>query len=124
MARDIVRLMQALFLPGAQACKRGIGWQPSADLYRTSDGWLVKFDLAGIRPEEIRLTLEGSDLTVSGCRHDRVVEQGHQYYRMEIAYSQFERTIELPCRLDPASISTEYRDGMLLVSVRTEGEVR
>ena len=24
-------------------------WQPSADVYRTKDGWLVKFDLAGVQ---------------------------------------------------------------------------
>ena len=26
------------------------GWQPSTDIYRTQQGWLVKLDLAGVRP--------------------------------------------------------------------------
>jgi HSP20 family protein len=34
---------------------------------------------------------------------------------LEIAYSRFEREIELPAELDPAHVSTEYRDGMLLI---------
>jgi HSP20 family protein len=37
---------------------------------------------------------------------------------MEIAYSRFERSVELPCNLDRADITTEYRDGMLLVRIR------
>jgi len=39
---------------------------------------------------------------------------------MEISYSRFERTIELPCDVDHFRILTEYRDGMLLL--RLDGE--
>ena len=26
-------------------------WRPAADIYRTRTGWLIKYDLAGVRPE-------------------------------------------------------------------------
>jgi HSP20 family protein len=39
---------------------------------------------------------------------------------MEIAYSHFERTVELPRELRQARISTEYRDGMLFVRLTEE----
>jgi len=39
---------------------------------------------------------------------------------MEISYSQFQRTIELPENLDHARITTEYRQGMLLVRIDKE----
>jgi HSP20 family protein len=119
MARDIIRLMQALFLPAASPCGEAC-WHPSADIYRTRHGWLVKFDLAGVRPEDIRLTAQGRRLTVCGRRRDWTVAEGNRYYRMEIAYSHFERSLELPCQLDPARITTEFRDGMLLVRIETE----
>ena len=32
----------------------------------------------------------------------------------------FERSLELPCQLDPARITTEFREGMLLVRIETE----
>ena len=44
--------------------------------------------------------------------------QGCRYYHMEIAYSHFERSLELPCDLERADITTDYRDGMLLVHIR------
>ena len=25
-------------------------WEPAADLYRTAEGWVVKVELAGVRP--------------------------------------------------------------------------
>jgi HSP20 family molecular chaperone IbpA len=40
---------------------------------------------------------------------------------MEISYSHFERTFELPCDLDRCGISTDSRDGMLHIHI-TETE--
>ena len=44
-----------------------------------------------------------------------------RHYQLEIAYSHFERSIELP-NLDPARVATEYRDGMLVVRIQTEAK--
>jgi HSP20 family protein len=121
MAQDLIRLMQALFLPAAQGC-RDAPWSPPADVYQTRQGYLVKLDLAGVRPEDVQLALSGNRMTVRGVRRDFTTEEGCSYYRMEIAYNRFERTLELPCRLEHARVSTDYRDGMLLVYVRPEPE--
>jgi HSP20 family molecular chaperone IbpA len=40
---------------------------------------------------------------------------------MELAYSDFERVLELPFDLQRADVSSEYRDGMLLVHINPEG---
>ena len=109
------------FLPAAAAFS-DVGWRPAADVYRTSAGWLVKLDLAGVRPDDIRLQVEGRILRVQGIRRDCTLEEGSHYHRLEIAYSRFERQIEFPTSLERASIATEYEAGMLLVRIQTEGE--
>ena len=119
MPHDLIRLMHSLFLPGARAA-RDSSWCPSADVYRTSDGWLVKFDLAGVRPGDTEVSMGGRLLRVRGIRRDQCVEEGCRHYRLEIAYSQFERSLELPCDLEQARLTTEFREGMLLVHIRTE----
>jgi HSP20 family protein len=121
MARDIVRWMQVFFLPQAQSHQEA-GWSPPVDIYRTPRGWLLKFDLAGVRPGDIRIEVRGQYLTVAGQRRDFCVEQfGYAQYRMEIAYSPFERTVELPVNLEHAHLEVDYRDGMLLVAIDTSG---
>ena len=115
MSQDLIRLMHALFLPSAASDEAP--WAPAADVYRTRRGWLVKFELAGVRPDEIELETAGTALTVRGVRRSSTREEGCCYYRMEIAYSRFERTLELPCDVGRANISTDYRDGMLLVHI-------
>jgi HSP20 family protein len=57
---------------------------------------------------------------VRGTRRDAFYQEGCRHYQMEIAYSRFERSIALPEDLAAASMTTEYRDGLLLVHLRRE----
>ena len=112
MARDFIR--RTVFHPPAD----DRGWQPAIDVYRLRDGWLVKADLAGVRPQEVTVTVRGRVLTIAGVRRDACIGEGCAQYLMEISYSRFERSIELPCDPGPADVETDYRDGMLLVYLR------
>jgi HSP20 family protein len=118
MSKDLIRLMQSLFSSGEASHETA--WQPAVDVYRTPKGWLLKFDLAGVRPEDVSLTVEGCRVTIRGVRRDLLTEEGCRYYRMEITYNHFERSVDLPCNVEPASVATDYRHGMLLVHLITE----
>jgi HSP20 family protein len=106
--------LSALFLAAAKGFQPAC-WEPHADVYRTADGWLVKYELAGVRPNEVSVLISGATLLVRGRRRDITVDQGQQSYSMEISYSEFERRIVFPCELERMQIATDYRDGMLLV---------
>jgi HSP20 family protein len=90
-------------------------------VFRTRDGWLLKFDLAGVKHQDVRVSIRGRYVTVAGHRRDSIVEEGFSHYSMEITYSRFERTIEMPCSLENARVAVEARDGFLLVRMVTEG---
>jgi len=118
MAADRFRVLP-LFLP-AVAATQALDWQPSVDVYRTRDGWLAKFDLAGVRPSDVEWSVANNALTVRGMRRDCTLEEGCSHYRMEIAYSRFERCIEIPGDISSARITTEFRDGMLIIRISWE----
>ncbi len=122
MSQDLIRLMNALFLPVAGICRES-AWHPAVDIYRTRAGWLVKFELAGVKASDIDLSVLGNRLTLCGVRRDTLVEEC-SYYRMEINYSSFERSVELPCDLKRADITTDFRDGMLLVHINDRMEAQ
>jgi HSP20 family protein len=119
MWRRVRPIPGCFFLPGAESFQE-VGWRPAADVYRHPNGWLAKFDLAGVRPEEIQVRVQGRRLSVRGVRRDCFLEEGCCYESMEISYSSFERQLEFPVDLDNARISTEYQLGMLLVRIQTE----
>ena len=116
MEKEVRRLLQTFFNeatePYGDTC-----WCPSADVYRGQNVWLVKFDLAGVRSDDLQLRVDGSRLTVAGIRRDYSILEHQQAYSMEISYNRFERAVELPCDLSQATIRTEFRDGMLLVLI-------
>lgn len=90
-------------------------WQPACDVYRTPTEWVVKFDLAGVDPDDLTVSLVGRNLVVRGTRRDRTLREGFSHYHMEITYSRFERVMSLPCDLTGGTVRTEYTNGLLLV---------
>ena len=121
MKRLFDELSQIMQLLASDEPRRAVGrcWRPSADVYRTRSGWLVKLELAGVRREDIEVTAQGPQLSVRGRRRDATLVEGLQHHSLEIAYSEFERRLELPCDLDRAEISAEFQDGMLIVRIET-----
>jgi HSP20 family protein len=96
-------------------------WQPCADVYRQDQGWLAKFELAGVSRNDITVSVKQHRLTVRGIRRDDSVQHGNQSYSMEISYNEFMKTIEFPCDIENAQIDVEYRNGMLHVRLLTGG---
>jgi HSP20 family protein len=123
MSNDLSQLMHALLHPAVESYAH-VHWSPPVDIYRTRDGWLVKFDLAGVARNDLQLTVSGRRLTVRGRRRDWCVEEGAacSAYSMEITYSEFHRTIELPGEIENLRVITDYRDGMLLVQLVAQEE--
>ena len=112
--------MTSLFLSGPPEYQPAV-WRPRCDVYHTRRGWLLKFELAGVRPEDIELSVIGRRLVLRGVRRDWALEDGGDWYSMEISYNRFERLVDLPDNVEHSDISSEFRDGMLLVCLKTEG---
>jgi HSP20 family protein len=119
MSRDLTHLMRSLFLPMAEHF-RELAWQPAVDVYRTTTGWLVKAELAGVRPEDVDVRIGDSHLVIRGRRRDWSCESTASCHRLEITYSDFERTLELPTDLRHAHIATDYQYGLLIIHIELE----
>ncbi len=97
-------------------------WCPAADVYRTKEGWIVKVDLAGIKPADVEVKIDGPILRISGSRRDSTCGEGIAHYQLEITYSRFEKMIQFPRSIEHASIDRDYRDGLLILRLREEQE--
>jgi len=95
-------------------------WNPAADVYHTSDGWVVKVDLAGVCTDELEIELSDSLLSIRGCRRDTHFRDGFVYQQMEITYSRFEKSIQFPSPIEGATVRHDYSDGFLIIKVRRE----
>lgn len=92
-------------------------WQPAVDIYKCPDGWKVKFDLAGVAPDDVQVLIADNKLIVRGVRRDTVFTEGWSYHQLEITYSRFERVLQIPCDLSSAEIRNECKDGWIILHI-------
>lgn len=95
---------------------RPSGWRPPADIHETPNAITVKIELAGMREEDIDVTLYNDALVVSGERRD---EHEHDdsicYHEAQIRYGPFRVEIFIPAEIERKEIEARYDDGFLKV---------
>jgi len=96
---------------------RGDRWQPDVDVFETETEVVVLAEIAGIRSEDLRVTVDGEELRISGVR--RVPERSDvkRLLQMEIAAGPFERRLRIPIPFDREKVSAHLADGFLTVTL-------
>jgi HSP20 family protein len=92
-------------------------WRPNTDVFESADEMIILVELAGVRKEEVQLTLQGSVLRLSGERKLFRNKADMAYRNMEVSFGPFERNIHLHESVDPESIQAFYRDGFLEIKI-------
>lgn len=101
----------------AQSQETEANWVPNTDVYSCENGLVIKVELAGMRREDLELTIEGNRLRISGQRPDECRAPQCKFLVMEIHYGAFESVIELPPGYDLTLAKAAYQNGFLRVDV-------
>jgi HSP20 family protein len=86
------------------------------DATRTEDGLVLRFDLPGIDPASIDVTVDRGVLTVGAKRTEEHTEGEKPVVRERITGS-FTRRVRLGDAADSAKVEAGYQDGVLTVRV-------
>src|SRR5882672_12018607 len=92
-------------------------WIPNTDVYVAEGNLIIKVELAGMRREDLELTVEGNRLMISGQRPDGTRGSKCKFLVMEINYGPFECVIEIPAGYDLSQAKAAYQNGFLRVDV-------
>jgi HSP20 family protein len=92
-------------------------WTPAIDVVRADDQLVVRADLPGIKPEEVKIEVEDGVLTVSG-EHDEVTdERQSSYVRRERRHGYFRRSLALPAGIDATRIEASTSNGVVELTI-------
>ena len=94
-------------------------WIPAADVYEDEREYLLALDLPGINREGLDVSLDDGRLVIRG---ERKGQEGLHARRTERPQGRFVRTFSLPDAVDRASISADYKDGVLLLHLPKRDE--
>jgi HSP20 family protein len=93
-------------------------WRPPTDVYETEEKIIVKMEIAGMRDEDLEVTVQDTLLLISGSRTDSPERKA--YHQMEIPFGRFSVGIELPARITTEKAAAEYMDGFLTIHLPKE----
>jgi HSP20 family protein len=93
-------------------------WIPTADIFARGDDLVIRFELAGVKEEDIDISLTGGVLTVSGERKSDLDEEEVHFYTRERSYGYFRRSMNLPEGVDGSKINASFEDGMLELTIK------
>ncbi len=116
------RLDQA-FRDLSEGAQRG-GWSPSMDVVKKDDHLVLRADLPGIKPEEVKIEVEDDILTISGEHTESTEEKAEHYVRRERRYGSFCRSMPLPAGVDPKKIEAKTHDGVVEVTIPLPEETK
>ncbi|MCV2488124.1 Hsp20/alpha crystallin family protein [Geodermatophilus sp. YIM 151500] len=93
------------------------------DAYRVGDNFVAHFDLPGVDPGSIDLSVEGNTLTVSAERSVPQLENA-EWAIAERPFGSYTRQLVLGRSLDTDRLEAHYHDGVLTVSIPVAEKAR
>jgi len=100
------------------------GFVPSLDIYQDNNNVVVETPLAGVKPEDVRISIENDVLTIEGKSEQKTEVDDKNYYRKEVRYGTFHRSVALPVSVNSDKAMAEYENGLLKIIVPKQEKVK
>lgn len=94
----------------------------AVDVYETEQAIYVRAAIAGVSPEEIKLTLAADLLTIKGQRQSLILEKSARALCQECHWGAFSRTILLPAPVEATQASAVFLNGILSIQLPKKPE--
>ncbi len=92
--------------------------QLSVDVLETEQHVIVRSAIAGVRSEDLDITLYDDTLTIRGSRETQQIHDQHELIVQECHWGAFSRSIILPCHVDPDCVEAVLRRGILTITLK------
>ena len=103
--------------------KKNSGWieeendemELAVDVYQTPTDIIIQTMVAGVRPEDLELTIARDMITIHGKREEMRNVDEENYFTKELYWGSFSRTILLPQEIEPEEAEATEKQGLLTI---------
>lgn len=89
--------------------------QLTIDVYQTETDIVIKSTIAGVKPEDLDVSINNDMVTIKGERkNEEEVENGNYYYQ-ECYWGGFSRSVLLPVDVIPEKVDAALKNGILTI---------
>jgi len=90
----------------------------TVDVYQTPTEIIIQTMIAGVRPEDIELTIARDMITIRGKREESRKIEEENYFSKELYWGAFSRTILLPQEIEPEESEATEKHGLLTIKLQ------
>jgi len=99
-------------------------WEPAVEMYETDNDVVVKASLPNIDPKSVDITVTNDGITLKGDTKTEEEQKGRNFYRRELRYGTFARTLPLTTEVKSSEAKATYKDGILEVRIPKSERVK
>ena len=93
---------------------------PALDMYETDSAVVIETPLAGVNPEDVKVSVEKGVLTIQGeSKKEHEIEEKN-YYRKEVRSGAFYRQVPLPAPVQEDKVEAAFEGGLLKITCPKE----
>lgn len=91
--------------------------QLTVDVYETQDEVVIRSALAGVRPDDLEISVENDVVRIKGSRQKVREEKSVNYFVQECFWGPFSREIILPVEVDASRTDANIKEGILMIKI-------
>ena len=89
--------------------------QLPVDVHQTASEIVIRAFVAGVRPDELSLSIRRDMVEIEGSRMERSQVAGPDFFTRELFWGSFARVIALPEEIDVDEATASAKDGLLTI---------
>ncbi len=90
----------------------------AVDVYQTPAEIIIQTMVAGVKPEDLELSIGRDTVTIRGKREETRIIDENNYFAKELYWGSFSRTISLPQEVEPEEAEATERHGLLTIRLK------
>ncbi len=91
--------------------------QLAVDVYETDGELVIQTAIAGVKPEDLDISVENDRVLIKGERGQTSKEEGKNYFYQECYWGAFSREVILPTETDPGRAEASMKQGVLTIRI-------
>lgn len=97
---------------------------PAIDVYENKDNVVIEASLAGIKPEDVSISVKDDIFSLEGSRRETSEVEEKNYYRKEVRTGSFHRSVMLPASVQADQAEANFENGLLKVILPKEEKAK
>lgn len=89
--------------------------QLTIDVYQTDNEIVIKSTIAGVKPEDLDVSINNDMVTIKGERKNEESVSGENYYYQECYWGNFSRSVVLPVDIISEKAEASLKNGILTI---------